>query len=358
MVNHIHFVLPLAAWLNDLNPYAIGPFHLSWGTFGIRWYGLSYLLGFLLGFLLIRRVAKVGKSPFPAHWAGDLVVTTAIGVVIGGRLGYVFFYQPHLLWTVQNNIPYWGLIAINDGGMSSHGGMIGAVVAALYFAWRHKQKPLFLADLIAFGAPLGLFLGRLANFMNGELYGRGPTSVPWAVKFPLAMFTWPQEKVTALYEKLPPVQHLIPSQQHWTIADVIRLIQSHHQTVINTVSPMLIPRHPSQIYEAIGEGLVVFIALLIVWRKPRKPGVVLSWFGIVYAIVRIIDEYWRQPDSFIGYEWLHLTRGQWLSIGLLIVSIALLIWTSKRNQPHLGSWIKTKPDQSIPQDRKDVITAK
>lgn len=341
----------LAVWMNDINPYAIGPFHINGDTFGIRWYGLSYLFGFFLGYLLIKRVAKVGLSKFPPSWAGDLVVTLAIGVVVGGRLGYVFFYKPHLLWTFQNHIPYWNLLAINDGGMASHGGMIGGVLAALYFAWRHKQNPLFIADLLAFGAPLGLFFGRIANFINGELYGRGPTHIIWAVKFPQEIFTWPKHhpaKLRALLDKLPPVQQFLPHHHFWTIPDIIRLIQQHNATVMRIVKPMLMPRHPSEIYEAIGEGLVVFAAVAIAWTKPRKPGVIMSVFAVVYAIVRITDENWRQPDSFIGYEWFHLTRGQWLSIGLLIIGLGLWWWTARRDAEPMGSWRRgpwTKPAQ-------------
>ena len=180
-------------WLHNLDPFAID----LTGTFvgdlmggGIRWYGLSYLAGFVIGYLLIRRVLTVGVSPLKPTQAMDLVVTIAICVVLGGRLGYVVFYQPSLFVEFTGDVPFWGVFMINKGGMASHGGILGGIGGCLFFAWRKncstpKHKFAHLLDLMAFGAPLGILCGRIANFINGELIGRAcERDFPLAVQFP------------------------------------------------------------------------------------------------------------------------------------------------------------------------------
>ena len=203
----------LAAWLHNLDPYLID-LHL-WEGGPIRWYGLAYLVGFVLGYLLIRRVVKVGICSLNPAGVADLVVVLAVGVVIGGRLGYVLFYQPQLLWSFYGQLPFWGVLAMNQGGMASHGGIIGTILACLWYARRHGHSKLFVLDLLAFGAPLGLFLGRLTNFINGELIGRGPTEVPWAVKFPQEINQSP-EMFQKVIDRLPPASSILPGQQPWT----------------------------------------------------------------------------------------------------------------------------------------------
>jgi len=170
-----------AAWVHDLDPFLI-QFPKSFPIAGIRWYGLSYLAGFVIAWLLIRRVLRVGTQPeatldatgtrrLEPQRAADLVINLAIGIVVGGRLGYVLFYRPELFVEFTSSPPFWGALAINKGGMASHGGMVGGTLAVYYFAWRHKVRPLFLGDLFGFGAPLVLFIGRIANLINAELYG-------------------------------------------------------------------------------------------------------------------------------------------------------------------------------------------
>ena len=323
-------------WLHTIDPFAVWP---------IRWYGLSYLVGFMIGWALIRRVARVGISPMSAVLAGDLVLTLAVSVVIGGRLGYVLFYKISLLWQFTGEVPFWGALAINDGGMASHGGMIGGIVGCLYFAWRHALPKLWLGDLMAFAAPWGLGLGRIANFVNGELIGRTcEPAFPLAVKFPTEMRTWPVERMRELMGKLHARgEGLLYDRPRRFVEHAIEQTQAGNQTVIDAVRPMLEPRHPSQLYAALGEGLIVGLVLLWVWRKPRKPGVVAFTFLIAYGIVRIIDELWRRPDTHIGFDWLlglPITRGQWLSAAMVVAGMVGLTAVLRRAAEPIGGWRK------------------
>jgi phosphatidylglycerol:prolipoprotein diacylglycerol transferase len=323
----------LAAFLHTIDPYAIE----LWEGGPIRWYGLSYVVGFFIGYLLIRRVTKVGISPLPPARAADLVVALALGIFIGGRLGYVFFYRPSLLWTFFGHLPFWGVLAINEGGMASHGGMIGGFIACAYFARRYHQSPLFLLDLLGFAAPLGLFFGRVANFINGELFGR-PCSADYvfAVKFPQEMHEWTFDQWTLVEQASN-----LPAQWMFNPDLLIAKIQQGNAQVIEAVQPFLKPRHPSQIYEAILEGLVLFAVLLWTWRKPRKPGTISAVFLIVYGLVRIMGEQFREPDAHIANleaaQW-GITRGQLLSSAMILVGAVLLLWVRKRHVERLGSW--------------------
>lgn len=323
-----------AAWIHDLDPFAIG---------FIRWYGLAYLAGFVCGYFLVRRVLRAPNSPLAPEKASDLVFALVLGVMIGGRLGYIAFYEPSLLWTFSDELPYWNALAINRGGMASHGGMIGVAVAALVFARRQKVPFLFVADLSAFGAPLGLLFGRIANFVNGELFGRpAPPSLPWAVKFPQEMHLWDAPRLREVHERLALVQRDVP-----TIDDVIGAIQSGDTVTANAIGPLLTARHPSQLYEALLEGLLLFIVVLIVWRKPRKPGTVAATFAIVYAIVRIFGEQFRLPDApVLEAAGLVITRGQLLSFGLLAVGVALAFFVHRRAAAPLGGIKTTQGDGS------------
>ncbi len=324
----------LAAYLHTIDPYALK----LWDGGPIRWYGLSYLFGFLLAYLLVRRVARAGRSTLEPDHAGDFILSVSVGIILGGRLGYVVFYQPQMLWTFTSNPPFWDMLAINKGGMASHGGMIGALLAGLYYARRGEHRPTHLFDLVAFAAPPGLLLGRLANFVNGELIGR-PCSpdLPWAVKFPQEMFTWGHRHLAKLDQA---VGHLLPRDYPigYYIPDIVTQIQLGNQQFIDAVGPLLTPRHPSQIYQGLLEGVVLFAILAFVWRKPRKPGVVGALFCIAYAVLRIVSEYFREPDAHLGLRWLDLTRGQWLSVALLAVGALLLFVFSQRDTQPMGGW--------------------
>ncbi len=326
----------LAAYLHTLDPFAID----FGGGWGIRWYGLSYLLGFFLGYLLIRRVARVGVSTLTPDRVADLVVTIAIGIVVGGRLGYVLFYRIDLLWTFTSHAPWWSAVAINEGGMASHGGMIGGILASGWFAWRHGHRWSHLLDLFAFAAPPGLFFGRVANFVNGELLGRPcDASLPWAVKFPQEL----SDPALAERALLALARAGLEPVGHDAVGWMIGRIQSGDRDVIAVVEPLLTPLHPSQLYAAVGEGLVVFLVLAIAWLRPRRPLLIGSLFCVTYAAMRIVDERFRQPDEHLGMQALDLTRGQWLSLGLLALGLLGLALWRRSTVPRMGGWLASTP---------------
>ncbi len=345
---------PTHYWVHNIDPFLVE----LWENGPIRWYGLAYVVGFFCAWGLIRHVLHRGRSPIEATSSGDLVMALAVGAVGGGRVGYVLFYQPSLLWTFGGDPPFWGLLALNQGGMSSHGGMIGVLLASAWFARRKGAPTLHVFDLAGFAAPLGLFFGRLANFVNGELYGRA-TDVPWAVRFPQELYTFSADKLTAVARAIDPVLGGAPldgSNIRTRLPEILEVIQQGDKALALAVAPYLTPRHPSQLYEAVLEGLLVFGVLLFAWRKPQKPGVIIGLFGIVYAAARVVAEFFREPDAHIAhleYATLHITRGQWLSVGLALVGIALLVFAKRSDAPALGGWRAT-PSSSSDHDDKAV----
>ena len=268
---------PLAYWVHDLSPFLV-----RFGeNFGIRYYGLAYLLGFVAAIGLLFLYYKKGRPPFGGNTISDLITYLVFGVIVGGRLGYFLLYQPQML--LHDPV---ALLRVWEGGMASHGGMAGVAGALWLFSRKSSLGFLHLADLIVTTAPLGLFFGRIANFINGELWGR-TTDVPWAVIFPLSDPKHP-----------------------------IRLI---------------VPRHPSQLYEAALEGLLLFA--LMQWRfwktdaARAQPGRITGEFLIAYAAVRAVGEMFREPDAGLI---LGLSRGTFYSIFLVAAGLALILRASRR----------------------------
>lgn len=342
----------LAAWVHSLSPF----FVRFTDDFGLRWYGLSYAAAFLLAWLLLRWLAARGATQIPRERAGDAILYCVAGVVIGGRLGYVFFYQPSLLWTTSRSPPWWGVLAINQGGMASHGGMIGAIIACWFVSrWLPVRTTagrayLHVLDSLALTTPWGLMLGRLANFINGELLGKivADPDHPapwWAVKFP--------------QERLPGSGHepLLTSQQQDGLSELVvrtrlpgqsyeegyrhlvELIQRGRHDLAEQLSPFLAARHPSQLYQAFCEGIVVGVILWWIARRPRYPGIVGCWFLISYGILRIVNEaFWRLPDAIPHPYILGLTRGQWLSAAMIAIGLVFLTIIKARNGEKMGGW--------------------
>lgn len=317
-------------------------------------------------------LARRGASQLKIDQIADFITYIAIGVLGGGRIGYVLFYAPDLITSVDSHFPYWGVLKVNEGGMASHGGIIGVMLVCLFYARKHKMSFLHTLDLTVFGGSLGFFFGRIANFINGELYGReAPATLAWAVKFPSEMSLWVQKHFERLTDLRPAVEALgelktptetIPvngslwqtwldsfnrdfgARQHvYEMIEALQVaVQNGNAKVTEALGPVLTPRHPSQLYQSLLEGLIVFLLLVWLWRKPQKPGVIGGYFGVFYCIARIIGEQFRLPDAQIGFQLLGLTRGQWLSIGFLTFSLAYLIISYRRNVPKIGGWARAQ----------------
>jgi len=241
------------------------PIAVQAGPLAVHWYGLMYLIGFTLFYLLgLYRCRQEWRGITKANLE-DLLFVGMVGVIVGGRLGFVLLYQPEYYLTHPLEI-----FAVWQGGMSAHGGFIGVILALFYFAWRNKKSILTVGDFVAPLVPLGFFFGRLGNFINGELWGRvASADLPWSMIFPQA-------------------------------GDGV-------------------PRHPSQLYEATLEGLVLFFVVWIYSIKKRPAGAVSGLFLFGYGLARFVVEFFREPDSYLGLQALDLSRGQWLSLPMIII---------------------------------------
>jgi phosphatidylglycerol---prolipoprotein diacylglyceryl transferase len=301
----------LAYYLHDLDPFV---FHLS-ENFGPRWYGLAYVLAFACGYALLRVLAKRGYADLAPEKVGDFITGCALfGVIVGGRLGYVFLYNPEMLRQP------WTIFFVWKGGMSSHGGMMGIFFFALFYARRHNLSWRNLGDNLVVTAPIGLFFGRCANFINGELYGRA-TNVPWAVQFPKELLDNSAEADRAISAC---------TQINPALKTPDAIIDAVHQQsqVRDVLRSILTPRHPSQLYEAFFEGIVLFAILWLVRTRTRQPnGVLTGLFFICYAIFRIVVENFREPDASLiaGF-----TRGQFFSFFLVAIGGAFIVAAKMR----------------------------
>ena len=251
----------------------IDPIAFSVGPLAVRWYGLMYLAGFAIGWWLGLRRIKQGAAPITRQQLDDLLFLVVLGVILGGRLGYVLFYKPGYYAAHPLEI-----FAIWQGGMSFHGGLLGVMLAMVFAARRSQVDWLRLMDFIAPLIPPGIAAGRLGNFINAELPGR-VTTVPWGMVFPGA-------------------------------GDA--------------------PRHPSQLYQFALEGLTLFVLLWWFSAKPRPRGQVSAMFLLGYGALRFIAEFAREPDAFLGYLALGMTMGQWLCVPMIALGIWLWAWSVRR----------------------------
>lgn len=246
------------------------------GPLAIRWYALAYIAGILFGWRYAIHLARSSPETIERARLDDFLLWATLGIIIGGRLGYVLFYKPgHFADHPLEAFAVW------QGGMSFHGGFLGVALAVVLYARRHRMRLLTLADIMACVAPVGLLLGRLANFVNGELYGR-VTDVPWAILFPADPLT---------------------------------------------------PRHPSQLYEAALEGLLLLVLLKVAWSIPNvraRPGFVTGLFLVGYAVFRSAMEFFREPDAHLGFIAGGITMGQLLSLPMALAGIALLVMVARR----------------------------
>lgn len=251
-------------------------FHI--GPLFIHYYALAYIFGMLAGWKLVQYLAARTPVAATRQQVDDFLTWAVLGVILGGRLGYVLFYQPGFYFTHPAAIP-----AVWDGGMSFHGGFLGVTIAILTFCWKHKLNPIRFADRIAVAVPIGLFLGRLGNFDNGELWGRpAPAGFPWAMIYP-------------------------------------------HD-------PYQLPRYPSELIEASLEGVVLFCVLLACSRVSairERTGLLTGFFLVGYGIARITGEFFREPDPFLGFLPFGATMGQVLSIPMIIAGIGFIYYARR-----------------------------
>ena len=337
------------AYIHSLNPFALKITE----SFGIRWYGLAYLAGFFLGYLFIRWMVSKSDLGFPKSLVSDFVFSAAIGTVIGGRIGYAAFYSPSLFFEFTSSVPFWGLLALHKGGMASHGGIIGLIVACILFAKRYNLNTLTLLDLTTIGGTAGIFLGRIANFINGELLGRiAPPDYRFAVKFPTEITSWP----IVARERLPLLDKTVEAigidratwfsyidrgdirQLERILTLIVERVQDGSQIILNLLFPTIPGRYPSQLFEAFLEGFAILAILLILWRVPRRPGFIAGAFFIIYPLARFIGESYRLPDIGIGFQMFGLTRGQWLSVFMVIFGGIFALLSSRSSVKKIGGW--------------------
>ncbi|MBX7212040.1 MAG: prolipoprotein diacylglyceryl transferase [Verrucomicrobiaceae bacterium] len=302
----------LAFYLHDLDPVAL---RLS-DSLAVRWYGLSYVLGFVLVFFIVRRFIRRGVCEIKEEGLLAWVVLGAFfAVVVGGRLGYVLLYA-----LAEGGMSWSEIVQPQRGGMSAHGAIAGIGVYCWCYARWHRIHAWNVIDAVSCSAPLGVFFGRLGNFVNGELFGR-VTSVPWAVKFPTELLHEDFIQQGGASVALPSDARSSP--------EIIAFFEREAGGREN-LEALLHPRHPSQIYEALGEGLLMFA--LLYWLRMRFPklphGVLTAIFLLGYAVVRIAVEQFRQPDSG-AQAILGLTRGQFFSLFMIVGGVALLVRAKK-----------------------------
>lgn len=330
-----------AVYVHNLDPVALPLF----GNMALRWYGLAYLFGFLGGFLLLRHLARKGLWVLKPEQTGDFIAAAALfGVFLGGRLGYILFYHlpKHGFGSIASD-PLL-IFRVWEGGMASHGGILGLVIFTFFYAMKHKVSWTGLGDGLCVVAPVGLFFGRAANFINGELYGRVAEGVSWAVKFPLSLMDTKAPEsgsfeaasaaavtvdpsLMASYQAMQDAAPKNYGQAQQAFFDLLLESNRKSDKVSEAISPYLQPRHPSQVYEGLLEGLLLFSILWIVRVCfPKAPNGLLTglFFGL-YATFRIFAEQFREPDAAWVVENL-ITQGQFLSFFMYLFSAAFIIF--------------------------------
>lgn len=328
----------LASYVHHLDPILL---EFPGTPIAVRWYGLAYLAGFVLGYLLLLRLSKQKLYCIEPDKLSDFIAMQVclIGVVCGGRLGEFFFY-----WLPRHGLsgfaddPTW-VFRVWEGGMASHGGIIGVILVSLYYARRHKLSFPRVLDGLAIAAPIGLCFGRVANFINGELYGRVcDAGNALAMKFPLSFYDLPGETRFAARLALEsvvqkPLSTLYLRNEQGQLLEgeegMLSRMCRENEAFRNTLGEYLQPRYPSQLFEALGEGLLLFAVLILVrlrWKN-APAGLFAGLFGVLYAVARVVCEFFKEPDDVV---WAGVTKGQWLSFAIFAFGVAFLVYAFKQ----------------------------
>ena len=321
----------LATYIHHLDPIIV---NLPHTPLAVRWYGLAYVAGFILGYLVLQQLSKRNLYCVESAKLGDFITAVCLfGVLMGGRLGEFFFY-----WLPAHGLagfwedPLW-VFRVWEGGMASHGGILAVLLVAIFWARRQKWPVLGVCDGLAIVCPIGLFFGRVANFINGELYGR-PCAAdnPLAMKFPQELTELPidrqQQAIHAIEQAAgAPLDTLraVGEQGQYTegAMDTILRLTRESDSVREALGEQLTARYPSQLFEALGEGLIIFIVLItlrLVWKK-APAGIFSGLFCLMYAAARIFTECYREPDAPM---WGNITRGQYLSFAVIALGLAFI----------------------------------
>ena len=330
--------------LHTLDPFV---FEISPGV-GPRWYGTAYLSGFIVGWLILRWLAKSGRIPMNARQVGDLVTNVVLGVLIGGRLGHCIFYEQHLLTQWSDSFPFWGVLEIYNGGMASHGGVLGVAIAIIWFARREKLPILVAGDAVAFVVPWGLMFGRLANWVNGELPGRTlPESMQanppwWSVKYPNDL-----QYLKTVPAQLEPLRELAPATERasdgsfitWVVATAYDHASTAHEQVVCTITPVLTAYYPNNFLQALAEGPCILIVMWLAWLAPRRAGTISGIFFATYGVLRYATEQFREADSpviALGF----LTLPMLLSITMVAVGV-MFFFLARKSEP-IGGLLRAR----------------
>jgi len=335
----------LATYVHDLDPVLVS----FTETLKVRWYGLAYLAGFLAGWWILKKMAEKALFPIAPAKVSDFIAYGAfLGVFLGGRLGYVLFYMlPSAAGRAQIAEDPLTIIKVWDGGMASHGGILGLTIFAWFYARKHQLSWLALGDGLVCVAPLGIFFGRVANFINGELYGHVSQGLPWLVKFPGTIFNSRCEESAEYHSVMRvaieasngQVQQALQSayQSGYGGEQALAMAIRASDSVKTAVEPFLLARHPSQLYEGLLEGLLLFLILTGLRLRFRQlpTGTLSGLFFLLYGIGRIYVEQFRVPDSALFFE--TVTKGQFYSFFFVAIGIVFLIVAKSKKLPETTS---------------------
>ena len=318
-------MLPGVQVLAESIVHSLDPFAIQFTqSFGVRWYGLSYAAGFVVAWLILRWIAARGFTTLRPALVGDFVTACIVGVVVGGRLGHVLLYDRELLWTFSKSIPFWGVLEIHRGGMASHGGIAGVIIACTWFARRQGLSALAMVDTAAFITPPGLMFGRLANWVNGELPGKVlPAAMQanppwWSVKYPEDAIVAAQ--TPEAYERATELSRLVYSGDAQAVAEVAATVPA---------------RYPNNFIQALTDGPVLMAVFVLAWWVPRRAGTLTGTFLVAYGVLRNVSESMREPDPGV-FRLGPLTTPVLVSIAMVVIGVAVLARSRRSDGPLLG----------------------